>query len=203
MNMKVVLIAGFLGSGKTTTIVAISKKLSGDLKKRVAVIVNEIGKVPVDAQVVSEYGMKVMEIGEGCICCEIASSMACTLKELGEGFKPEVVIVEPTGVALPRQVKEAIVLGGKLTPVEIGKTIVLFDALRGEELLGYDELKDFVMRQLGDADVVAINKTDAVSDQGADYCEDRLKRMVPGVQVVRISAATGKGIGELVRIIAV
>lgn len=194
-------IAGFLGSGKTTTIIAISKGLSSQLKKKVAVIVNEIGKVPVDTQVVNEYGLKVMGIGEGCICCEVAATMAYTLKELGEGFKPEIVIIEPTGVALPRQVKDAVALGGQLTAVEVGKTIVLFDALRGEELLGYDELKDFVMRQIGDADVIAINKIDAVSIDQADYCEKRLKQMVPGVPVFRISASTGLGVNELISII--
>ncbi len=196
--MKAVQIAGFLGSGKTTTIIAISKMVSNDLKKRVAVIVNEIGRVPVDAQVVSEYGLRVMEIGGGCICCEIATSMAYTLKELGEGFKPEIVIIEPTGVALPRQVKEAIELGGKLTAVEIGKTAVLFDALRGEELLSHEELREFVMRQLRDADIIAVNKIDAVPGDRADYCEARLREMVPSATVIRISAVTGEGISALI-----
>jgi len=199
--MKVVQIAGFLGSGKTTTIIAISQRLSSDLKKKVAVIVNEIGKVPVDARVVSEYGLKVMEVGGGCICCEVASSMAYTLKELSEGFKPEIVIIEPTGVALPRQVKEAVELGAQLAPVEIGRTPVLFEPMRGEELLDHEELREFVMRQLRDADIIAVNKTDAVSADMVGYCVAKLREMVPHAPVIRTSAATGEGISAMIEML--
>lgn len=61
--MNVVQIAGFLGSGKTTTLIALSRQLSEEYKKRVAIIVNEIGDVPVDAKVVNEFGLKVKDIG--------------------------------------------------------------------------------------------------------------------------------------------
>jgi len=197
--LKVIQIAGFLGSGKTTTIIALSKKISADRRKRVAVIVNEIGQVPVDAKVLGEYGLRVMEIGQGCICCEVASSMAFTIKELGETFKPELVLVEPTGVALPEQVKGAVELGCKYTRVEIGKVVVLFDALRGEELLAYDELKEFVMRQLNNAEIIAINKIDAATEEQLDFCERKLANWNPKAEIIRISASMGIGIEELMK----
>ena len=53
-------VAGFLGSGKTSTLIALSRQMSAQYKKKVVIIVNEIGDVPVDAKVVSEYWLKVM-----------------------------------------------------------------------------------------------------------------------------------------------
>lgn len=196
--MKVIQVAGFLGSGKTTTLTAISRKLSAEMRKKAAIIVNEIGAVPVDARVISEHGLKVIEMGDGCICCEIAANMAWTLKELGEKYKPDIVFIEPSGVALPEQVKGAVKLGKKYVEVEIGKVVVLFDALKGEELLGYEDLKDFVMRQIKDADIIALNKVDAINEAQSEYCERMLRQLNPGADFIRISALNGDGLDDLI-----
>ncbi|MCQ5377425.1 MAG: hypothetical protein NO516_05175 [Candidatus Methanomethylicia archaeon] len=196
--MKVIQIAGFLGSGKTTTLTAISRKIGSEMRKKTAIIVNEIGAVPVDAKVISEHGLKVIEMGDGCICCEIAANVAWTLKELGEKYKPDIVFIEPSGVALPEQVRGAVELGRKYVEVEIGKVVVLFDALKGEELLGYEDLKDFVMRQIKNADIIALNKVDAVSEVQSEYCEKKLRQLNPDADFIRISAINGDGLDGLI-----
>ena len=61
--MKIVLIAGYLGSGKTTLIIALSKQLAGQGTK-IAILVNDVGAVPVDGAVMQEYGLTVKDIGE-------------------------------------------------------------------------------------------------------------------------------------------
>jgi G3E family GTPase len=68
--MKVVQIAGYLGSGKTTLIIAMSRLIAGAGKK-VAILVNDVGAVPIDGKVMEEYGLTVKDIGGGCICCQV------------------------------------------------------------------------------------------------------------------------------------
>ena len=128
--LRVAQIAGFLGCGKTTAMMALSKILSRDYKKKVALVVNEIGEIPVDGQVVEKCGLKVKTLGGGCICCEIAFNFAGTLVMLYKSVNPDIVLTEPTGVAVPHRVKTAILMGGRDCEVSMGPAVVLFDAMR-------------------------------------------------------------------------
>ncbi len=199
--MKVIQVAGFLGSGKTTAIVALAKKLSGDYGKKVAVIVNEIGDVPVDAKVAEQFGLKVAELGGGCLCCELLISLAETLVALAREFAPDLVLIEPTGVALPEQVREGVRLGGGRVPIEAGPVVVMFDALDREDQLSENSIGRFVRRQLGGADIVAINKVDAVEERRVRDCEAGVREAAPGARVMRVSAVRGDGIAELARVL--
>ncbi|NHV60889.1 MAG: GTP-binding protein [Candidatus Verstraetearchaeota archaeon] len=198
--MKVVQVAGFLGSGKTTTIIALSKMIASRGKK-VAVIVNEIGDVPVDAKVVSEYGLKVRDIGGGCICCELLVSLAYTLEELARSYSPDYVLIEPSGVSIPSSVKDGIGLVKGLN-LEKGPVIVLFDGERGHENLLDEDLGKFIKRQIAGADVVAINKIDAIGDEAARSQEELIRAVNPNAKILRISAKDGVGLEELVSVIA-
>ncbi|MFZ0133596.1 MAG: GTP-binding protein, partial [Desulfobacterales bacterium] len=64
--MKITQIAGFLGCGKTTLVLKLSRQLAGDNDRKVALVVNEIGEIPVDGKVIEESGMLVKDIGGGC-----------------------------------------------------------------------------------------------------------------------------------------
>jgi G3E family GTPase len=99
-NMKVMIIGGFLGSGKTTAIRRISRQLS-DAGKRTAIIVNEIGEIGLDGETLKSPGIITEELTSGCICCTLRISMQYTLQTLEEEFRPDVVIIEPTGIAFP------------------------------------------------------------------------------------------------------
>ncbi|MEM4235327.1 MAG: GTP-binding protein, partial [Candidatus Methanomethylicaceae archaeon] len=161
--MKVIQLAGFLGSGKTTAIIAISRRIASDGKK-VAIIVNEIGDVPVDAKIVSEYGLNVRDIGGGCICCELLVSLAYTLEELAKSHSPDYVFIEPSGVSIPSSIKNGIGFV-KSFDIECGPVIVLFDGERGQEQLMDEDLGKFIKRQLAGGDIVAINKIDILQEE--------------------------------------
>jgi G3E family GTPase len=201
--LKVIQIAGFLGSGKTSALLLISKKISSEHKKRVAIIVNEIGDVPVDARVLELGGLRVKEIAGGCICCELSGNLALTLSELAEKFDPDIVLIEPTGVAIPDQVKVAIGMGRRDTTVriDVGPVIVIYDALRIDELLSNETVNNFINRQILNAEVVAINKVDLVDETRIQYCENKIRETNPNVRIMRLSALKGEGINELTRIV--
>ncbi len=199
--MKIVQIAGFLGSGKTTLLLRLSRALADGQGLKVALVVNEIGEIPVDGKVMEESGMKVKDIGGGCICCEVASTFARTLTQLYRDFAPDVVLVEPTGVAIPRQVSTAASMGSRSAKVEIGPVVVLFDATRADELLDMELMGRLVTSQLADADIVAVSKIDIVSSEEVERAAAAAREVIPGAVFVPVSSVSGEGFDTLIEYI--
>jgi G3E family GTPase len=197
-TMQIAQIAGFLGCGKTTLLLRISRELAGQGKLKVALVVNEIGEIPVDGKVIEESGMRVKDIGGGCICCEVAATFAKTLYGLYRDFRPDHVIVEPTGVAVPHQVKMAARMAGRDAKVSMGPAIVLFDATRPAELLDLDMLGQLVVTQLKDADIIAISKIDAVEEGAAVESARRVRQINDRAEIINLSSFTGLGVDRLV-----
>lgn len=196
--MKITQIAGFLGCGKTTLLLKLSRGLAEGGDRKVALVVNEIGEIPVDGKIMEESGMQVKDIGGGCICCEVASTFAKTIYRLYKDFKPDHVLVEPTGVAVPHQVKLAARMGGRDAKISLGPAIVLFDATRPAELLDMDMLGQLVTTQVKDADIIAISKIDAVDDVAVKDAAQRVSEYNATAAIVNLSSFSGHGIDSLV-----
>jgi len=199
--MKITQIAGFLGCGKTTLLLRLSKKLSDGGKRKVALIVNEIGEIPVDGKIIEESGLRVKDIGGGCICCEIASTFAKTIYNLYKDFHPEHILVEPTGVAVPHQVKLAARMSGRDAKISIGPAVVLFDATRPAELLDMDMLGQLVTSQVKDADVLAISKVDIVSEDQVQEAIERVRQYNPTAEIIQLSSFKEWGVDRIIEII--
>lgn len=194
--MIVCQLAGFLGSGKTTLLVRLGSELS-KAGKKVAIIVNEVGEVGVDGAVIDSFGLKSVEITEGCICCSLSGSLQNTLRAITREYKPDIIMIEPTGIALPSIV-------GKLVRMSmIGEdrmtTICLIDAFRALKL--FNEANLFVSRQIAGADIVAINKMDLVDDTVKDKVTKIISDMSPQSEIVYISAKLGDGVEPLVKLL--
>ena len=196
--MKLVQIAGYLGSGKTTLILAVSKSLSEDNCK-VAILVNDVGEVPVDGKVMQQYGLAVKDIGGGCICCQVAGNMRKTLGLLARSYEPDITIIEPTGMAVPNAIKEAVGPEAEKFPITFGPTIVLFDTTRAEKFLTYDTLIRLVTTQLKDADIIALNKVDAAPEDKIEYSKKSVEEINPDAKIMRLSSRTGQGFKEIVK----
>ena len=199
--MKITQVAGFLGCGKTTLMLILSRKLAGDGERKVALVVNEIGEIPVDGKVMEESGMRVKDIGGGCICCEVAATFAKTVYGLHRDFNPDHLLVEPTGVAVPHQVKMAARMGGRDAKISLGPAIVLFDATRPAELLDMDMLGQLVVTQIKDADVVAISKVDAVDEGATDEAAQKIQEFNERAEILNLSSFTGVGVDRIIEVI--
>jgi G3E family GTPase len=195
--LKITQIAGFLGCGKTTLLLKLSRLILGDNERKVALVVNEIGEIPVDGKIMEESGMQVKDIGGGCICCEVASSFAKTLTLLYKSYKPDHILVEPTGVAVPHQVKLAASMAGRDAKISMGPAIVLFDATRPAELLDMDMLGTLVTTQIKDADIIAISKVDAVDSAAVSDSAERIRKYNSKADIVNLSSFDDLGIDEL------
>lgn len=191
-------IAGFLGAGKTTLMIRLGKAL-GEAGRRVAIIVNEVGEVGVDGQVIDAYGLRSIEITEGCICCSLSGSLQNTLRLVAKEYRPDFVLIEPTGLALPNKVNS--IIRTSMVEVERNVSVALVDAYRAENL--FRETKAFFGRQIAGVDVVAINKVDLVDDARLSEVDGLVHELVPEARVVHISAKNGEGVKDLMKFLRV
>ena len=104
--MHLLLVTGFLGSGKTTLI--LSWPALRARRPPVAIIVNEIGEIGIDNQLMRQLDLDVWELFNGCICCTLTADLVTTLQKLDADYAPDLVIVEPSGAADPRNLLNAL-----------------------------------------------------------------------------------------------
>ncbi|KXS44160.1 MAG: hypothetical protein AWU59_704 [Methanolobus sp. T82-4] len=182
--MKVLVIGGFLGSGKTSTILRLGREFS-NAGKKVAIIVNEIGEVGIDGDVISKYGLQTTELTSGCICCSLKVNMKTTINLLTKDYDPEILLIEPTGIAFPQIIKNEIKLMD-LKDVSIQPLVTLIDGSRFKQLM--KEVKNFAMRQIIDAEILGINKVDLVEEIRIPIIEASVQQLNPKARVVLLSA---------------
>jgi len=182
--MHLLLLSGFLGSGKTTFLLQVSRQVI-EAGKRVAVVVNEIGEIGVDDRFLRHLGLGVWELPSGCICCTLAGDLVSTLRMLDAEHKPDLVIVEPSGAADPRNLLPLLPkYGGR--PLESIKTASVVDPLRIEALLAV--LEPLVTSQIRHADVILVSKCDVASPEERDAACRAASELNPGSPVFSLSA---------------
>lgn len=194
--MNVFVIAGFLGSGKTTLLMSIAKAVS-ESGKSLAIIENEVGKVGVDDVFLKGEGLPVKEIYSGCVCCSLRLDLINTMLELERSYNPDIVIIEPSGVASPKQVLKTFEgYGGEIDRKQI---VTVIDAER------FNRLTDLSLPIIQDgihyADLLIINKSDLVDDQTLNEIEARLLTERENAELIRVSATTGENIPALLELL--
>lgn len=196
--MMICQLAGFLGSGKTTLMIRLGMEL-GSAGKKVAIIVNEVGEVGVDGAVIESFGLRSVELTEGCICCSLSGSLQNTLKIISKEYKPDIILIEPTGLALPSRINT--IIRTSMVEVDRNVAVALVDAFRAERL--FNEMRQFFSRQISGVDIIAINKVDLVTPERTKEIEDMIRELNPTPPLVHISAKEGKGVRELMMALGV
>lgn len=158
--MRLVVISGFLGSGKTTAMLSFVREamLAGG---KVAVIVNEIGEIGVDNVILKQAGANVWELLGGCICCTLAGSLGATLAMLAADHAPDIVFMEPSGASQPSSIRTALGRHGVAALVQETRWLAIIDPLRLEELVAV--LEPLMESQIRNADAAIISKIDSAS----------------------------------------
>ncbi|MDK2824990.1 CobW/HypB/UreG, nucleotide-binding domain [Methanolobus vulcani] len=187
--MKILVVGGFLGSGKTSTIIRLGKEFS-EAGQKVAVIVNEIGEVGLDGDVISKYGLDMTELTSGCICCSLKVNMKTTLTILNKDYHPDIILIEPTGIAFPQIIKNEIDLMD-LKDTTVQPLVTLIDGSRFKQLM--KEAKNFAMRQIIDAEILCINKVDLIDEIRIPILETSVQQLNPKAKVLLLSTSKEDG----------
>ena len=188
--MKILLLGGFLGSGKTSVLLPLAKYLvdhSSYEGTKVAIVENEIGDVSIDGITLRNAGLSVTELFSGCICCTLGLELLNGLFEMEKTQNPEWVIIEATGVACPGNVRESILEAIKTVPVV--RTVVLCDAERMQLLL--KAISSIAPQQIIDADVLLLNKVDLVDEAALAENERIIRELNADAPIFRICAKDG------------
>ena len=192
--MELIIVSGFLGSGKTSLLLRLAKACAEEGRK-VAIIENEVGQTGIDGETLKAEGLDVREIYSGCVCCSLRHDLIHTLLELEREVKPDVVFLEPSGVAGPKQIQHCLCgYGGE---IEKQTFLVVADAKR------LPIIRDFSIPLVHDgleiADIVAINKSDLVSDAQLHALECRVREINPKMEMLCVSAITGFQVDRLIQ----
>jgi G3E family GTPase len=188
--MEVVIVGGFLGSGKTTTVINMGKYLA-EKGKKVAIIVNEIGEIGIDGDVVKKFGFDTKEITNGCICCTLKVGLKTAVNAIMKEYEPDILMIEPTGIAFPSSIKNEFKLMNLSEEVKVAPLVTLIDGSRFKHLM--KEAKNFAIRQIVDAEILGINKVDLMDKLETPILEVSIQQLNPGARVVLLSGKdTGK-----------
>lgn len=178
--MRVNLLFGFLGSGKTTLAKHLLAQRGNAMKT--AVIVNEFGEVGVDGDILRGQNIDVVELNSGCLCCTLRGSLMLAVEELRDKAGVERVIVEATGVAQPGELLETLADSSLEGGLDIGPVVTVVDVAKFPKLMSM--LGDFYSDQIENADILVVNKTDLVTRTQLDEVAAELRELNPKAGLV-------------------
>lgn len=170
-KVAVTIISGFLGSGKTTLL----RRLVADpeLGPRIAVVVNDVGELGLDPELVRSAGsspmLRVTELVSGCVCCTLQGELTAALGALarGEGLprRPEHIFIEPSGIARASELSFTVNALGFDEPLQVDAVVTVVDAWNARR--ASTEQPELFEDQLRSADLVLLNKRDLVPEKAA------------------------------------
>ena len=207
-KQRLMLFSGFLGSGKTTTMVATAKYLQ-ERGIKAALVTNDLGENLVDTGYARLSGIPVAEISNGCLCHDVPHFVQ-TLNCVMEQENPDIIFAEPVGscIGLVENVYREMDLHFADT-FELAPFVALVDPNRYESIYMHPENNTFddeatylYRTQLEDADTIVINKCDLITDEKLAEIKASLQRNFPDAAVVAISAREGKGFDAWVQTFA-
>jgi G3E family GTPase len=200
MSAEYVMVGGFLGAGKTTALLRLAEHFS-DQGRRVGLITNDQSQGLVDTTVVTAKGYPVEEITGGCFCCRF-TSLTDAADRLTRDARPDVFLAEPVGSCTDLRATVQYPLRRLYDDnYRIAPLSVLVDPTRAARMIGLEQGQVFspkvqyiYEKQLEEADIIVINKSDLLSRERAAALEAALKSRFPQADVVTISARSGAGL---------
>jgi len=192
------LLCGYLGAGKTTLL---NKVLTNQQGYKVAVIVNDIGEVNVDAKLIAD-GAKITDTSDivpltnGCICCTLKSQLAQNIENLIKSDKYDYIMIEASGVCEPMPIAQELemIKNGKLDNVvgvvDAARLVDEFaggDKLLAKDKIGEEDIESLLVQQIEFCSTLVINKKDLVTEDEFKKVRKVIETLHPGVRVIETS----------------
>ena len=175
--MKVLVVSGFLGAGKTTFIRELARHIEGS----VVVLENEFGEVGVDGDLLADVPIDVVELAQGCICCTMRTDFLRAVDEIGRRYHPDILLIEPTGVGSLSLILSSLSKGVG-AGVELAPPVTVVDA---ESFGDYIEVfGDFYRDQIAGASTLVVTKSEALPAEKRDAVLRALAGLNPTAEIV-------------------
>ena len=180
----VTVVAGFLGSGKTTLI---NHVLNSDHGLRIGVVVNDFGSINIDAELISDVNEGMVSLANGCICCVTRTDLISSVLTLADKeHELDHILIESSGIAYPESVVNALMTPEIRSAILLDGVITLVDA---EQLLLIDDEEALKMakKQIEGANLVVLNKTDLVNEETKRKVHDWIVKINSSLQILETS----------------
>lgn len=180
MSIKIDVISGFLGAGKTTMI----NKLLGEgvLGDGIAIIENDFGDINIDAGRIQESGVEIKSLSSGCICCTLSGDFHTALLELIKEYNPKRIIIEPTGVGRLSDVIGVINRVKKTEAVELNISMTVVDVVEFEDFI--EVFGDFFKDQIQNANIIALSKSQLTDQVSVNNVISSIREINPKANIV-------------------
>lgn len=202
-NTPVLLLTGYLGSGKTTLL---NRILSNRRNIRFAVIVNDIGEVNIDADLIQKGGVvgiddDLVALQNGCICCTLKMDLVKQLCEIVATGKFDYIVVEASGICEPEPIAQTIVsipsmVRSRTVPLpRLDCIVTVVDALRmytefasgdalAQDNLDEEDIENLIIQQIEFCNIILLNKIDEVTKKQAEHIKEVIRAIQPKAKII-------------------
>ena len=178
--VKVDIVSGFLGAGKTTFM----KKMVAEAYagEKVVIVENEFGEIGIDAGFLKDTGIQVSEINGGCVCCTLVGDFTKNLHNVIETYHPDRIIVEPSGVAKLSDVMVSVMDVAKSEDCQINSLVTVINSLKARKQM--KAFGEFFIDQIEHATVVVLSRTQKADQEQLEFCTEEIKEHNPKATVI-------------------
>lgn len=207
-QIRYIMVGGFLGAGKTTTLARLAKHYM-DQGLNVGIVTNDQAEDLVDTNMLRSLGFDVGEVAGACFCCNFDELMS-TVQRIGERKRPDIILAEPVGsctdlvATVIQPIKKLFAAEFVIAPYAVilkpshGRRV-----LKNEAGTGFSPKAAYILKkQIEESDLVLINRADELSDDQATELESLVHQHLPDRPVLKVSAKTGEGFDALVEWLA-
>ena len=177
---KIDIISGFLGAGKTTFIKKLLEEaISGE---QVVLIENEFGEIGIDGGFLKDSGIEIREMNSGCICCSLVGDFGKSLAEVLTKYKPDRVIIEPSGVGKLSDVMKAVRDVAAEIEVTLNSAVTIVDVAKCRMYM--KNFGEFFNNQIENAGTVVLSRTDITAMDKVNQAVELIREKNPKAVIV-------------------
>ena len=177
---KIDIISGFLGAGKTTLIKKLLKEAYAD--EQVVLIENEFGEIGIDGGFLKEAGIQIREMNSGCICCSLVGDFGKNLNEVITKYKPDRILIEPSGVGKLSDVMKSVIDIEKEQDVKLNALVTVVNALKASKQM--KAFGEFFNNQIEYATTVILSRSQNATPQQLEFCVKQIQKLNPKAAVI-------------------
>lgn len=180
MKTKIDIISGFLGAGKTTLIKKfLEEKLCNE---KIVIIENEFGEVGIDSTLFKKSGLEVKEINSGCICCTLVGDLENSIKEIMDNFKPERIIIEPSGVGKLSEIIKVCEIDSLKNITKVNMLLTVVDVERFN--LHISNFGEFFENQIIYANTILLSRIQEATEEKIETVTNSIRKINPKASIV-------------------